>query len=525
MKILITGSSGLIGGEAFQYFGQKGNFIVAIDNNMRREFFGEKGDTIWNLSIIGGKVGESNFKHHNCDIRNYNDLEKIFSENRDIGAIIHCAAQPSHDKAKDFPLVDFGVNAVGTLNLLELTRIYCPDAAFVFMSTNKVYGDAPNEIEMIEKETRYEYSDPKYKNGINESMRIDQSTHSVFGASKVAADVMVQEYGRYFGLKTCVFRGGCLTGPTHSGVELHGFLSYLVKCVMYGTHYKIYGYRGKQVRDNIHSYDVITAMEEVIKNPISGSVYNMGGGIENNISVLEAIDIAEKISGKKLSFEYVDDNRIGDHICYISDLSKFKKDYPNWKITKSVRRIITEIIGASACGTITERYIPGDGGDKYFESYAKPISEMVKGKVLDIGCGKGYLTYMLAENQDVISVTGTDITEDPKEEHYKIKYLNINTSDLIKDNSNKYDTIVCTEHIEHLEEELQDLLMKWIYDNLSDDGIFLGSMPHPDDPNNPNVYHIKTYSDTEWNQYITKYFQKFNISVTAEENYWWWAKK
>ena len=526
MKILITGSSGLIGGEAVQYFGMQGHTIIGADNNMRREFFGEKGDTIWNLSRIAEKIKDKcTFIHEACDIREYKNLEVIFKDNKGFDAIIHCAAQPSHDKAKDFPLVDFEVNATGTLNLLELTRIYCPHAAFIFMSTNKVYGDAPNEISMVETETRYDYANPFDYSGINESMRIDQSTHSVFGASKVAADVMVQEYGRYFGLKTCVFRGGCLTGPSHSGVELHGFLSYLVKCVMSGTHYKVYGYKGKQVRDNIHSYDVIRAMEEVIKNPIPGSVYNIGGGRENSVSMMEAINMIEEISGKELSFEYVDENRVGDHICYITDLSKFKKDYPNWKITKSIRRTITEIIGASLGGVTTERYIPGDGGDSYFENYATEIEKLAKGDVLDIGCGRGYLTCRIAENENVECVLGTDITDDPREEHPKITYVNYNTEDLVKSLGAKRDTIVSTEHIEHLPENLQLLLLEWIRHSLSEDGIFLGSMPHPDDPNNPNPYHLKTYSYNEWDEILSRHFTNYKVNVLDEENYWWWAKK
>ena len=343
MNILITGSSGLIGGEAVEYFEGKGHNIVGIDNNMRREFFGKSGDTNWNLSRILKKT--KNFIHSNTDIRFYEKLESdVFQKYGPFDAIIHCAAQPSHDKAKDIPLMDFGVNATGTLNLLELSRKYCPDSIFILMSTNKVYGDAPNEIPFIELEKRYDYALPEDYNGIKENFRIDQSTHSIFGASKVAADIMVQEYGRYFGMKTCVFRGGCLTGPGHSGVELHGFLSYLVKCTLNGIPYKIFGYKGKQVRDNIHSYDVITAMEEVLNNPISGSVFNLGGGRENSVSMIEAIEKIENISGKKLNWDYTESNRMGDHICYISDLTKFRKSYPNWKITKSIDIILTDII-------------------------------------------------------------------------------------------------------------------------------------------------------------------------------------
>ena len=526
MKILVTGSSGLIGSEAVQYFGKKGHTIIGIDNNMRKEFFGEKGDTLWNLERIFGILAETNnFSHFPCDIRDYFMLEKIFKSNTDIDAIIHCAAQPSHDKAKDFPLVDFGVNATGTLNLLELTRLHTPNASFVFMSTNKVYGDAPNELSLTETETRFEYANPFDYKGINESMRIDQSTHSVFGASKVAADIMVQEYGRYFGLKTCVFRGGCLTGPSHSGVELHGFLSYLVKCVMDGTHYKVYGYKGKQVRDNIHSYDVVRAMEEFIKNPRYGEVYNLGGGRENSISMMEAINMIEEISGKELSFEYIDDNRVGDHICYITDLSKFKNHYPNWEITKSVRRTIIEIIGASFGGVTTERYLPGDGGDDYFENYASPIEKECFGGVLDIGCGHGFLTARIANNPNVSIVIGTDLDNGYKEQHDKINYQIMDTNDLIKTGGINYDTIVSTEHIEHLPEDLQMNLIEWISKNLSDGGLFLGSMPHPDDPKNPNTYHIKTYNYTEWEEILRKYFTDVKVYTFDNDSYWWSAKK
>ena len=343
MKILITGSSGLIGGESVEYFDSLGHEIYGIDNNMRKYFFGDSGDTNWNLERLQRKC--KNFTHISIDIRNKEDLiNQIFMKYGAFDAVIHCAAQPSHDKAKDFPELDFGINAVGTLNLLECCRKYSSSSVFIFMSTNKVYGDAPNEIMMVENETRYDYILKQDHNGIKENFRIDQCTHSIFGASKVAADIMVQEYGRYFGMNTCVFRGGCLTGPSHSGVELHGFLSYLVKCVVQGIPYKVFGYKGKQVRDNIHSYDVIKAMEEVIKKPKPGSVYNIGGGRDNSISIKEAINMIQKLSGKKLEWEYIDTNRIGDHVCYISDLSKFKSDYPNWRITKSLEDIITELI-------------------------------------------------------------------------------------------------------------------------------------------------------------------------------------
>ena len=277
----MTGSAGLIGGEVVEYFGARGHQVFGIDNNARREFFGEAGDVLWNLARVAHKVPD--YKHHEADIRDFTEINNIFKQDGPFDAVIHCAAQPSHDKSREIPVVDFEVNAFGTLNMLEATRQFSPGSVFIFTSTNKVYGDAPNKEEIVEKETRYDYTSHWFD--IDESCSIDQSTHSIFGASKVAADIMVQEYGRYYGLKTTVFRGGCLTGPGHSGVELHGFLSYLVKVAITGATYKIYGYKGKQVRDNIHSYDVIRAMEEVIKNPRVGEVYNIGGGRENSISV------------------------------------------------------------------------------------------------------------------------------------------------------------------------------------------------------------------------------------------------
>ncbi|MEH1919438.1 NAD-dependent epimerase/dehydratase family protein [Nostoc sp.] len=342
-KLLVTGSSGLIGSEVCLHFAKQGWKIHGIDNNQRSVFFGTQGDTRWNQwrleSLIKG------FVHHEIDIRDrVSILELIESLKPD--AIVHTAAQPSHDLAAKIPFDDFDTNAVGTLNLLEATRQFVPDAPFVHMSTNKVYGDAPNEIPMLELNKRWDYSDYRYKHGIPESFRIDQSKHSLFGASKVAADVMVQEYGRYFGLKTCCLRGGCLTGPNHSGVELHGFLSFLVKSNLEGRTYKVFGYKGKQVRDNIHSYDVARFIEEFIQAPRSGEVYNLGGGKENTCSILEAFDIVTSLTGKKMRYEYVNKNREGDHICYYSDLRKIKQDYPNWSITKPLQLIFSEIVGA-----------------------------------------------------------------------------------------------------------------------------------------------------------------------------------
>ena len=339
-KLLVTGSSGLIGSEVCIHFASLGWQVNGVDNNQRAVFFGSQGDTRWNQQRLQGSI--KGFVHHEVDIRDRQGvLNLIYSLRPD--AIVHTAAQPSHDLAAQIPFDDFDTNAVGTLNLLEATRQFAPESAFVHLSTNKVYGDAPNEIPMTELETRWDYADPNYENGIPETFRIDQSKHSLFGASKVAADVMVQEYGRYFGLKTCCLRGGCLTGPNHSGVELHGFLSYLVKCNLEERTYKIFGYKGKQVRDNIHSYDVARFIEGVIDNPRCGEVYNLGGGKNNTCSILEAFEIVSSLSGKSMQYEYVDKNREGDHICYYSDLRKMQQHYPQWSITKSLTDIFTEI--------------------------------------------------------------------------------------------------------------------------------------------------------------------------------------
>jgi CDP-paratose 2-epimerase len=321
MKIIVTGSSGLIGSSVCEYFNSLGWEIHGVDNNLRATFFGPEGD----------------------DIRDRQGV-LAFIQQINPDAIVHCAAQPSHDRAAAIPFDDFDTNAVGTLNLLEATRQYATDAPFVFMSTNKVYGDAPNYIAMREDETRWEYNDLRYENGISESFPIDRSKHSLFGASKVAADIMVQEYGKYFAMKTCCLRGGCLTGPSHSGVELHGFLSYLVKCNIEGRLYKIYGYSGKQVRDNIHSFDVARFIHAFIEKPFCGEVYNIGGGKDNSCSIYEAIAKVESLSGKKMIYEYVDENRIGDHICYYSDLRKMREHYPEWNITVSLNQIFEEII-------------------------------------------------------------------------------------------------------------------------------------------------------------------------------------
>ena len=340
MKVLVTGSNGLIGSEAVVHFDQQGHDVVGVDNNMRRVFFGPAGDTLWNLERL--KKGAQRFTHFSVDIRDRTAVEELFGAHR-FELIVHCAAQPSHDKARDIPLLDFEVNALGTLHLLEATRQHCPEAVFVFMSTNKVYGDAPNEIPMKELETRWDYARVEDFEGVTENCRIDRTLHSLFGASKAAADLVAQEYGRYFGMKVGVFRGGCLTGPTHSGVELHGFLSYLVKVTLSGGTYSVFGYKGKQVRDNIHSHDVVRAMEEFAANPKPGEVYNLGGGRENSVSILEAIAKVEALTGRKLHWRYVEEARKGDHICYISNLAKFRRHYPKWKITRGLDAILQEM--------------------------------------------------------------------------------------------------------------------------------------------------------------------------------------
>jgi CDP-paratose 2-epimerase len=342
-KILVTGSSGLVGSEVCKHFEATGFEIHGIDNNQRAVFFGPQGDTRWNQRRLQAEL--KNFYHHELDIRNRTGISELIKELKP-DAVVHTAAQPSHDKAADIPFDDFDTNAVGTLNLLEAARQYTPESPFIYMSTNKVYGDAPNQIRLKEYDTRWDYDDDTYQGGIPETFSIDQSKHSLFGASKVAADVMVQEYGRYFNMPTCCLRGGCLTGPNHSGVELHGFLSYLVKCNIEGKKYYVYGYKGKQVRDNIHSYDIARFMEEFIKAPRAGEVYNLGGGKKNTCSILEAFTITEYFSGKKQVYEYIDRNREGDHICYYSDLSKLRAHYPAWDITVSLEETIEQIVAA-----------------------------------------------------------------------------------------------------------------------------------------------------------------------------------
>ncbi len=342
--VLVTGSAGLIGAETTRRFAKEGYTVAGVDNDMRAYFFGAEGSTKWSAEVL--KKDLPNYRHHTADIRDYSALEVIFKEYAgDIALIVHTAAQPSHDWAAREPLTDFGVNAVGTLNLLELTRQYCIDSPFIFTSTNKVYGDTPNYLPLVEQEKRWEVdaSHPYAEHGIDETMSIDQCKHSVFGASKVAADVMVQEYGRYFDMKTAVFRGGCLTGPGHSGAELHGFLSYLMKCAMIGREYRIFGYKGKQVRDNIHSRDLVDAFFRFFKAPRVAEVYNIGGSRHSNCSMMEAIEMCEAIAGKKMVYTYVEDNRIGDHIWWISDVRRFQGHYPEWRYAYNVQRILEEI--------------------------------------------------------------------------------------------------------------------------------------------------------------------------------------
>jgi CDP-paratose 2-epimerase len=343
-KILVTGSSGLIGSEVSVHFAALGWQVHGMDNNQRAVFFGPQGDTRWNQGRLIEKLGSS-FEHHEIDIRDRKGVLELLKQIKP-DAIVHTAAQPSHDRAAAIPFDDFDTNAVGTLNMLEAVRQACPESPFAHMSTNKVYGDRPNSIALEERETRWDYADPLYFDGIAEDFSIDQSKHSLFGASKVAADVIVQEYGRYFNLPTCCLRGGCLTGPNHSGVELHGFLSYLVKCNLESREYKVFGYKGKQVRDNIHSHDVASFIEAFINAPRIGEVYNIGGGRANSCSIWEAFKIAEQFTGKKQVYTYVDENRIGDHICYISNLAKMREHYPGWDITISLEETIRQIVQA-----------------------------------------------------------------------------------------------------------------------------------------------------------------------------------
>ena len=342
--VLITGSCGLVGSEAVKFFASKGFDVIGIDNNLRKFFFGKEGSTFW----IKNKLLKQNkkFKSLSIDIRNYNSLEKVFKKyKKNISLIIHCAAQPSHDYGKNYPIIDFNVNATGTLNLLELTKKHCPNSPFIFMSTNKVYGDNPNKLNLIEKSKRWELNkNNKYFKGINENFSIDRCVHSFFGVSKTYADLIVQEYGKNVGLKTVSFRAGCITGPNHSGAKLHGFLSYLVKSCLIKKRYSLIGYKGKQVRDNLHSYDLVNCFWEFYKKPNYGKIYNIGGGRFSNCSIIEALELVEKITKIKIKKNIVKKNRVGDHIWYISNIHKFKKDYPNWKQKYNTKKIIEELV-------------------------------------------------------------------------------------------------------------------------------------------------------------------------------------
>ena len=342
-RLLVTGSSGLIGSEMVAHFAPLGWEVDGVDSNQRAVFFGPGGDTRWMQQRLTDAYPA--FRHHEVDVRDRSGVDALVRDRRP-DAIVHTAAQPSHDRAAAIPFDDFDTNAVGTLNLLEAARRHAPDAPFVHFSTNKVYGDAPNELRLVEHETRWDYADAAYAHGIAEDFRIDQSTHSLFGASKVAADVLVQEYGRYFGMKTCALRGGCLTGPSHAGVELHGFLSYLVKVNVEERLYRVYGYKGKQVRDNIHSRDVAKFAEAFIAAPRVGEVYNLGGGKGNACSILEAFQMVSARTGKPMRYEYDATNRVGDHICYYSDLRKMMAHYPGWSITIPLATIFDEIVEA-----------------------------------------------------------------------------------------------------------------------------------------------------------------------------------
>ena len=338
--VLVTGSSGLIGSEAVRNFDALGYSVVGVDNNMRRDFFGPDGDTTWNLASL--RETTRCFRHESVDIRSRRAISLLMARER-FDLIVHCAAQPSHDLARRRPLDDFDINAVGTINLLEAARQSCPESPFITMSTNKVYGDAPNEIPLVEQPSRYDYARPEDHDGIDESCRIDQCIHSIFGASKVAADVMTQEYGRYFNMPTCVFRGGCLTGSRHAGVPLHGFLNYLMRVALQGERYTIIGYKGKQVRDQLHAHDVVRAIRAFAQAPRPGEVYNLGGGRENSASVLECISKIETLTGRSISAEYQPTNRVGDHKCYITNLAKFRSHYPEWNVSRSLDDILDEM--------------------------------------------------------------------------------------------------------------------------------------------------------------------------------------
>jgi CDP-paratose 2-epimerase len=346
--VVVTGSGGLIGSEAVRFYAPRVDVVVGIDNDMRARFFGDEASTAWSVAQLTEQF--ENYEHHDIDVRDRDAIDQVLAKyTTDVSLVVHTAAQPSHDWAAQEPHTDFEVNALGTLNMLEALRQHSPRAVFIFTSTNKVYGDRPNTLPLIEQETRWELVDhPFAEHGIDETMSIDQSTHSLFGASKIAADVLVQEYGRYFGMYTATFRGGCLTGPGHSGTQLHGFLAYLMKCTMTGQPYSVFGYKGKQVRDNIHSADLIAAFDAFYRAPRIGEVYNIGGGRHANCSMLEAIALCEEISGRTLRWSYEEQNRIGDHIWYISDIRRFQQHHPDWRLRHNIRDILTDIVEQAA---------------------------------------------------------------------------------------------------------------------------------------------------------------------------------
>ncbi len=453
--VLVTGSGGLIGSEAVSFFCKKDFEVVGIDNNMRAYFFGEEGST--KESVEKQQNIFKNYKHNNCDIRDSKAVEEIFKKDK-FDLIIHTAAQPSHDWAAKEPLTDFTVNANGTLILLENFRKYSPEGVFIFTSTNKVYGDSPNKLPLVEKETRFEINPShKYKNGISEDMAIDNSTHSLFGVSKTAADLMVQEYGKYFHLKTGVFRGGCLTGSGHAGVEQHGFLSYLVKCILTGRKYTIFGYKGKQVRDNIHAYDLINAFYNFYLNPKEGEVYNIGGSRFANVSIIEAIKKIENISGKETKVEYIDENRIGDHIWYVSDVSKFKKDYPDWDYKYDIDATIEDICRNSSFGRKAFSFAIAKNLDYWREKnwyYHKQLKQIFKdfvgenSKVLQIGYGLGDIIADLYPKKGVSFDDDSGFIAISRKRYPNIKFTNF---DFTKNNvREQFDFVIFPDSLEHM---------------------------------------------------------------------------
>lgn len=460
--VLITGSAGLIGSEAVSFFCKNGAEVIGIDNNMRAYFFGEEGSTKDNVEKYSQLY--KNYKHNNYDIRDEDAVEKIFKKNK-FDLIIHTAAQPSHDWAVKEPLTDFSVNANGTLILLENFRKYSPEGVFIFTSTNKVYGDSPNKLPLIEKETRFEINPShKYKNGISEDMAIDNSTHSLFGVSKTAADLMVQEYGKYFHLKTGIFRGGCLTGSGHAGVQQHGFLSYLVKCIITGRKYNIFGYKGKQVRDNIHAYDLINAFYNFYLNPKMGEVYNIGGSRFANVSIIEAVKKIEDISGKEAKIEYIDENRIGDHIWYVSDVSKFKKDYPQWNYKYDIDATIEDICKNSSFGrkvfsfTIAKNLDYWREKNWYYHNQLRSVfKDFVKedSKILQIGYGLGDIISSLYPKKGVSFDDDSNLISISRKRYSNIKFTSFDFTKLkVKD---KYDYIIFPDSLEHLD-DIQSVL-------------------------------------------------------------------